>query len=159
MKHPFPLTHVGDGELLRQNEAIWQQRRRSTAQGLAHLAEIDARRLYLPAAHPSMFSWCVHVLGLSDDEAYDRIRAARVARQFPVLFELLADGRLNLTGICLLAPHLTAGNAEDLLEAAARKTKREIQQLTAARFPRSEMLTMVAGKCGWSERKPVHCTV
>ena len=30
--------------------------RATTAELLAHLAEVDARKLYLPAAHPSMFS-------------------------------------------------------------------------------------------------------
>ena len=96
MKHPFPLTHVGDGELFRQNEAIWQQRRRSTAQGLAHLAEIDARRLYLPAAYDSMQSFCIHELRFTADEAEKHIAAARVAQQYPVIFRMIAEGQLHI---------------------------------------------------------------
>ena len=44
---------------------------------LADIAEVDARRLYLPAAHPSMFSYCVHELRLSEEAAFKRIHAAR----------------------------------------------------------------------------------
>ena len=48
--------------------------RRTTAALLAHIAEVDARKLYLPAAHPSMFSYCVEELGLSEDAAYSASR-------------------------------------------------------------------------------------
>ena len=42
-----------------------------------------------------------------------------------------------------LAPYLTEQNAKGLLEAAAHKSKVEIEQLLAERFPRSEMLPLV----------------
>jgi hypothetical protein len=45
----------------------------------------------------------------SEHAAYGRIEAARAARRFPVLLDLLAEGSLHLTAIGLLAPHLTAG--------------------------------------------------
>jgi hypothetical protein len=139
----YSLTHLTDPVLLRDLAALVAQDRTTTAALLAHLAEVDARRLYLPAAHPSMFSYCVHELRLSEDSAYKRIQAARTARQFPVVFDLLADGYLHLSAVCLLAPHLTAGNASELLEAAAHRSKSEIEQLIAQRFPRTEMLEMV----------------
>src|SRR5213592_3725183 len=103
----YSLTHLADGTLLRDLAALVAQDRTTTAALLAHIAEVDARRLYLPAAHPSMFSYCVHELRLSEEAAYKRIHAARVARKFPVIFEALADGRLHLTAVGLLAPHLT----------------------------------------------------
>src|SRR5205823_4970104 len=78
-----------------------------------------------------------------EDAAYKRIQAARLAREFPVVFELLADGRLHLTGVGLLAPYLTHENADTLLNAALHKTKSEIELLLAERFPRSEMLPLV----------------
>ena|SRR2546426_8929604 len=43
----------------------------------------------------------------------------------------------------LLAPHLTPENADALLEAATQKTTREIEQLLAECFPRSETLALV----------------
>ena len=100
----YSLSHLSDPELLRGLASLLAQDRVTTATLLAHLAEVDARRLYLPAAYPSMYAYCVHELHLSEDAACKRIQAARVARQFPVLFEALADGRLHLTAVGLLAP-------------------------------------------------------
>ena len=117
MKHPFPLTQLGDGELLRSNEAIWKQRQRCTAEGLAHLAEIDARQLYLPAAYDTMRSFCIHELRFTADEAEKHVTAARVAQRYPVIFTMIAAGRLHLTSVLILAPKLTPENAEELLAA------------------------------------------
>ena len=64
-----------------------------------------------------MFAWCTEVLHLSEAEAYLRIAAARASREHPVLLTMLADGRLHLTGIAKLAPHLTPENRDDLLAA------------------------------------------
>jgi hypothetical protein len=139
----YSLTHLDDRVLLRDLAALVARDRVTTAQLLAHLAEVDSRRLYLPAAYPSMYAYCVHELRLSEDAAYKRIQVARVARQFPAIFEAVADGRLHLTAVLLLAPYLTAENADQLLAAAAHKTKSEIEELLARRFPRSETLALV----------------
>src|SRR6266487_4760462 len=140
----YSLSHLSDPELLRGLASLLAQDRVTTATLLAHLAEVDARRLYLPAAYPSMYAYCIHELHLSEDAACKRIQAARVARQFPMIFEALADGRLHLTAVGLLAPYLTRENAEGLLAAAAHKTKAEIEELLARRFPRSETMALVA---------------
>ena len=139
----YSLSHLSDRELLRGLVSLLAHERATTAAVLAHIAEVDARRLYLPAAHPSMYAYCVQELGLSEDAAYKRIQAARVARQFPVIFEALAEGRLHLTAVGLLAPHLIPENADELLAAAAGKTKIEIEELLAQRFPRSETMALV----------------
>ncbi len=135
----YSLSNLGDHELLHALATLVARDRVTTAALLAHLAEVDARRLYLPAAYPSMFSYCVHELHLSEDATYKRIQAARVARQFPAIFELLAHGRLHLTAVLLLASYLTAENAEELLAAAAHRTKPELERLLAERFPRPEL--------------------
>jgi hypothetical protein len=88
-----------------------------------------------------MFSFCVHELRLSEEAAYKRIHAARAARRFPAIFPALADGRLHLTAVVLLAPHLTEATATDLLKAAEHKTKSEIEKLLAERFPRPDLPT------------------
>jgi len=150
----YSLSHLSDGALLRDLAALVAQDRSTTARLLAHIAECDARRLYLPAAYPSMFAYCVHELRLSEDAAYKRIQAARVARQFPGIFEAVADGRLHLTAVGLLAPYLTPKNAAELLAAAALKTKSEIEELLARRFPRSETLGLVAALPASSPRDP-----
>jgi len=139
----YSLSHLSDPELLKGLTSLVAQDRATTATLLAHIAEFDARRLYLPAAHPSTYSYCVHELHLSEDAAYKRIRAARAARQFPVIFEALADGRLHLSAVSLLASYLTSENAEGLLAEAAHRSKSEVEELLARRFPRSETMGLV----------------
>src|SRR5438128_11630628 len=103
----YSLSHLSDRDLLRNLACLVAQDRNTTAELLAHIAEVDARRLYVPAGFPSMFLYCVHELHLSEDSAYKRIQAARTARQFPAIFDALAQGRLHLTAVNLLAPYLT----------------------------------------------------
>src|SRR5438093_8805485 len=118
----YTLSHLGDHELLRDLAALVANDRTTTAALLAHLAEVDARRLYLPAGYPSMYVYCLEELRLSEDAAYKRIQAARAARQFPAVFTAVAEGRLHLSAVVLLAPHLTPENADELLGAAALKS-------------------------------------
>jgi 5-methylcytosine-specific restriction endonuclease McrA len=89
------------------------------------------------------FSYLVHELNRSDDAAAKRIHAARAAHRFPALFEALADGRLHLSAVVMLAPHLTEETAEELIAAATRKTKSEIEQLLADRFPKPDVPTLL----------------
>ena len=56
-----------------------------------------------------MFAYCTGALHLSEGEAYLRIAVARASREHPMLLAMLGDGRLHLSGIALLAPHLTEG--------------------------------------------------
>ena len=48
-----------------------------------------------------------------------------------MILELLADGALTLTTVCLLAPHLTAANHAQVLDSARHKSKREVEHLVA----------------------------
>ena len=139
----YSLSHVGDQALLRQLAERVARDRLTTAEMLAHLAEVETRKLYLRAAFPSMFQYCVGELRLSEDAAAKRIQAARVARKFPAIFDALADGRLHLTAVGMLAPHLTPVNWRELLVAAEHRTKSELEQLLAARFPKPDLPTLV----------------
>jgi 5-methylcytosine-specific restriction endonuclease McrA len=141
--NPYSLSHVTDRVLLHDLNSLVAQERTTMAAVLAHIAEVDVRRLYVPAGHPSMYAYCVEKLGLSEDAAYKRIQAARAARQFPAIFAAVAEGRLHLTGLGLLVPYLTGANAGELLAAAAHKSKSDIDQLLAQRFPRTELLPLV----------------
>ena len=135
----YSLSHLSDYALLHDLATLVTQDRRTTAELLAHIAEVDARKLYLPAAYPSMFAYCVGELRLSEEAAFKRIHAARTARKFPVIFDALAEGRLHLSAVILLAPHLSPENAGELLSAATFKSKSEIEQLLAERYPRPDV--------------------
>jgi hypothetical protein len=148
----YTLTHLSDATLLRGLSELVARDRSTTAGLLAHIAEVDARRLYAPAGYPSMFAYCVDGLHLSDDAAYKRIQAARAARQFPALFAAARGGAAALAGVCLLAPHLTAANVNEFITAAKHKRKGEIEKLLAERLTRTEFLAQEP--CGLDSRLP-----
>src|SRR5881628_2326378 len=139
----YTLLHLSDQALGRDLATLVARERAATADVVAHIAEFDARKLYLPAAYPSMFAYCVGELRLSEDAASKRIQAARAARRCPAALAALAEGRVHLSGICLLAPHLTPENAAELLAAATHKTKAQIEQIVAERFPRADLPSRV----------------
>jgi 5-methylcytosine-specific restriction endonuclease McrA len=139
----YSLTQLPDHVLVRDLRSLVARERVTTAELLAHLAEVDARRLYLPAGYTSMYSYCVGELKFSEDAAAKRIRALRVVHQHPAICEHIADGRLHLSGVVLLSPHLTPDNARELLEAASHQTKAGIEALLAARFPRPDVETLL----------------
>jgi 5-methylcytosine-specific restriction endonuclease McrA len=139
----YSLSHLSDPALLHGLASIVSQDRATTATLLAHVAEVDERKLYIPAAQDSMFSYCVHELHMSEDVAYKRICAARAARRFPAIFTALAEGRLHVSAVVMLAPHLAPDTAGDLLAAAAHKSKAAIERLLAERFPKPDLPTVV----------------
>jgi hypothetical protein len=136
---PNSLDHLTDAELLKRLRDIVQDTHRLTAELLSHLAEVERRELHLKAACSSMFAYCTQILGFDEAAAYNRICAARLARRFPLIVEMVADGRLHLTGVKLLGPHLTQHNHLQLLEQAAGKSKRQIQELLAERTPKPDV--------------------
>jgi len=127
----YRLTHVDDATLLHDLSTLAARDRATTAE---LLAEVDDRRLYVAAACSSMFAYCIRELRLSEDATYKRTQAARAARRYPRLFADLAAGRLHLTAVCLLAPHLTAENVDELVAAASGLRKAELEAWLAARF-------------------------
>jgi hypothetical protein len=131
-------SHLSDTALIAEVTRCARDERHATAQLVAHLAELDARRLYLGAGHTSLFAYCHHALGLSEDAAYNRVEAARTCRLFPRVLEQLVDGSLTITSVRLLARHLTAENHRDLLASASRRSKRDVEELLARRFPKPD---------------------
>jgi hypothetical protein len=110
-----------------------------SARLLVHLGEVDARGLYREYAYASMFAYCVDELHMSEAQAYLRIQAARLGRQFPLILQLFAKGSLHLTTIKLLGPHLTPDNYVQVLERASGKGKREIELLVAELAPKPDV--------------------
>jgi len=133
------VSRRSDTLLLHDLHTHLSQERTALAEALADIAEVEERRLYLPAGYPSMFRYCVGALHLSEQAAIKRIRAARKARQFPAILGALAEGRLHLSAVVLLGPHLGPDNADELLAAATHRTRAEIEQLIARRFPRPDL--------------------
>src|SRR3972149_1006077 len=139
MTRTHQLQSISDDDLLRRLTELVQQSRRVEAELIAHIDEVDDRRLFAREACSSMFSYSIEVLHLSEPEAYLRITVARAARKHPMLLTMLADGRLHLSGIALLAPHLTEENSEVVLTRAAHRSKRQIEELVAELAPKPDV--------------------
>jgi hypothetical protein len=132
------LRSLPDNLLLQRLAELVSQSRRVEAELVAHIAEVDDRGLYASRACSSMFAYALEVLHLSEHEAYERITAARASRKYPQLLEMLADGRLHLSGLGKLAPHLTDDNCDMILSRAAHKTKRQIEELLVELSPKPD---------------------
>src|SRR6478735_11537073 len=139
MNDQYRLGRMGNSELLAGLSALVGQSNELTAQVLAHLVELEERMLHLELGFSSLFSYCVEALGMSEGAAGRRVAAARVCRRIPNVFERVAQGQLHLCALCALAPHLTADNATELMDACRGKTRRQVEELLALRFPRPDV--------------------
>jgi 5-methylcytosine-specific restriction endonuclease McrA len=137
------FIELSDRDLIAAVHHLTAAERSATAQLIASLAELDARRLYLAEGYSSLFTYCTQVLHLSEHAAYGRIEAARAARKYPVLIERLGAGEMTLTAICLLAPHLTTDNHQHLIDLSRYKSKREIEHLVATLRPQPPVPSVV----------------
>lgn len=137
------LNDLSNQQLLDEVRTFAARERTATADLIAALMEMDSRKLYLGEGFSSLFTFCTQALRLSEHAAYGRIEAVRAARQFPIVLDLLADGAVTLTTVCLLGPHLTADNHREVLESARHKSKREVEQIVAALRPRPPVPTTV----------------
>src|SRR6201995_888049 len=133
------LTHLSNEALLAGVHALVSQGRTLLARLLAYLGEVEERRLDLQSACSSLFDFCVRRLAMSEDEACRRVAAARLARRFPVALAMIERGEIHLTGLLMLRDRLTDEHGEELLRAAAGKTKSQLQHLLAERFPRPDV--------------------
>jgi hypothetical protein len=70
----YSLTHLSNEALRRALSTTAASERGATAELIAHIAEFDARKLFLRAAYPSMFAYCVGELHLSEDAAKKRLQ-------------------------------------------------------------------------------------
>lgn len=137
----WSLKSLSDELLDREYAVRVRSDRASTAELLLYLGEMEARKRYVPAGYSSMFRFCVECGRMSEDIAYKRIRAARLARRFPAIYDRIADGRITLSALVLLAPQLTEQTAAQLLVDAEHKTNEQVKLLLAALAPRPDVPT------------------
>jgi len=142
MKITIP-SHLSDDDLVAEVKSLAQREQDATARLVAHVAELDARRLRLAAGFSSLFTYCCEVLRLSEAEAYNRIEAARAATRFSIILDMLGERSLNLTTVRLVAAHLTADNHQGLLTAASGKSRRQVEELLVRYFPRPDVAPAV----------------
>ena len=86
------MAHLSDDEVLANLGSVIGSRRKITAQLVAYLGEVEARRLHLREACSSMYEFCCRKLKLSEGSAHRHIASARTARSYPIVLDLLPRG-------------------------------------------------------------------
>jgi hypothetical protein len=132
-----------DDELRQGARTLRGRARELTVEIVAHLAEVERRKLHLADGHGSLFEYARTELGLAEEEAYSRCTAAQYAVRYPLVLELLASGDLHLTAVRLLAKSLSPENHRKVLTEACGKTKWEVEQMVVALAPRPDVPTQV----------------
>ena len=138
-----PIADLSNEELLAEVARLASRERAATVALIRCLMEVDARRLYLAEGYASLFTFCTQALHLSEHAALGRIEVARAARRLPDLLPHLEDGSLTLTNARMLAPHLTEGNAKELLARARHRSKREMEEIVARLRPQPDVRAAV----------------
>jgi hypothetical protein len=133
------LSLVSDADLIALMPSLVLGERARSADVIEHLVEIDRRRLFLDQACRSLSSYCIERLAYSEDEASKRVRVARLAKRFPRVLDELRAGAIHLTGLALLAQILTEENCATLLAQARGRSRRQVEQLIAAWFPKPDV--------------------
>lgn len=75
------------------------------------------------ARQPTALWMSAHLEAARDDAP----ACAMKRRLFPEILEALEDGRLHLSAVVLLSPHLTTATVTELIAAATHKNKTEIE--------------------------------
>lgn len=107
-KNPSQNSFRGfsDSSLIAHLQKLVSTERRTTAEILEVLKEVDARRLYLQLGFTSLFAYLTDGLSYSPAAAQRRIDSARLLRAVPEIKADLESGELNLTQVSMLAQGL-----------------------------------------------------
>lgn len=155
--HRFEYGRFGTRELHPRVVAALAVEHEGKADMLGLLGEIVARRAFVPEGFADPKDYCVRALGMTPDQAIRRLRAARTAHEYPALLPALAAGRLGVTAVNTLAPHLTAENCVELIALAAGKTIEELERALRARLapPSARVLERVPDTGSPNDRNAV----
>ena len=138
MSQKHEIGDLSDHELLKRLETMSSSERLLGAAIVEHLCEVETRGLHLDIGFGSLFEYCTNHLGFSADVAYKRVKVAQAAVARPRILEHLETGELSLSNVVVIAPHLNTlddAGADELVEAARCKSKRETERMISERLP------------------------
>ena len=98
----WSISKLSDGDLLAQVKRAAVQERHATAQLIALLMEVDARKLYAEQGARRCSRIACRCFTFQSMLRICASRRARTAQRFPVILERLSDGSLHLTAVSLL---------------------------------------------------------
>ena len=129
------ISKLRDVDLVRNLHSLRETEHQATVQVLLHLKEVERRGLHLTCGYPSLYEYC-RSLGYSEGGAMRRITAARCIRDFPEVYDLLRDNKVNLSTISAFAPVLTEANSETLLRQVTGQSRRRVEEIVSRYRPR-----------------------
>ena len=95
IEEAIAVESIPSPTLLERMPALVRRERTAAAMVIAHLVELDRRKLYLDEACSSLYRYCMERLGYSEDEALRRVRVARLAGQFRRCWTSSGQGRFT----------------------------------------------------------------
>ncbi len=128
------LAHkLSDKHLLKETKKLVIAEKKLTAQVIEHLQEVESRKLYSDLKYGSLFQYCVQELGYSEDAAYRRINAMRVAVHVPIVKEKIQKGELSLSNTNLFSAlnnevELSKKEQKEIVTKIAHMSKRECER-------------------------------
>src|SRR5262249_4571564 len=87
------------------------------------LAELHRNEGWHTLGYPSLFYRCSRHLGLAKGSAWRRATGAELLARFPIIAEMLRDGRVSLRSLVKLREVLTEANHAELLAKLAGKSE------------------------------------
>jgi hypothetical protein len=134
------LYGLSNHDLIQRLRTLAAEDRSHNVELIRHIAEVARRRLYKPR-HRSMYQFCLSELNMSEPVAYKRVMAGYWACRHPVLLDAIEDGRLHLSAVMLIGPHLTRTNVDELVRTATHQTKAAIKARLVEISPRPKVET------------------
>jgi len=135
MNYTQLARQMDDQNLIASLKKTRSEERAIQCYSLAIIAEVERRMLYAEAGYPSLFQYLVSELGYSEASSLKRIQVARVLSRFPEIFNLLIDGKISMTALMKLAPHLKLSNCHELIDQCLGKSVREVERMIAGISP------------------------
>ena len=126
---------IQDERLLAECKLAVLREKKSTAEVLEYLAEIDHRRLWIKEGYGSLYDFCIRYLNYSEGETHRRIQACRLSAKVKELKPLLEEGALSLTTLSLLSPYLNNDNAKEILPKVISQSTRQVERVLTEAFP------------------------
>jgi hypothetical protein len=147
------LTTLSDDELHESAITAAQRDREAELDTIAHLREIERRRLHLVRGFSSIFSYAVDALGFSESAAATRVQAMRLAATLPSADAMLRSGELSVTTAATVQRFFRREEKENrnaiapekratILREVAGKSRREIDRTLLAHATNPETHTL-----------------
>ncbi|MFN8369911.1 MAG: HNH endonuclease signature motif containing protein [Bacteriovoracaceae bacterium] len=134
-----------DLELLNNTKLLVKKEKEYTVLILKNLIQIEQKKLFVELGFSSLHSYCVEILGYAPSEAYLKLSAMKLMKEFSFIEENLEKGKLSLTAVGELQISIAKKEKEEglrisketkskLLSDIEFKSTREAQKIVKAKL-------------------------